>query len=815
MSMTTRSPEKISERQGQEGGAKRPISALASPLPTPSVSTDVRRSTSRGRVLQTKARPASALGHQSFSSFSSSVPLVRGNSLISPPSKEVSHKRSSSDLPPRRPRVQSDGSRRPSPPTTPSPRIRHTLTPVPDDFVLDLPHGARSTTPLRRQSVRIASFITRFGQDAARRLTKSPTPSPLNTVALVQNDDGLSSPASPIRTAIRQSGTFGVSEDGSDTESTQHRLYHDGHRRRRNSCGSIVEVSVRRLLYAENADSEVHSDNEDEGVVNDEPKPLDALDLLCLVPGSAFDSRNSTTDLSSSGIDSTPSSPPGLSRSSSQWTPPSESASTLPTSPCSTYHETTASPESLLLAASQMLKAHAASLLQHADQMSDASTSLRALANESLEWGARLMAAAGGAADSLTFSSPSSSVVLARRPSQSPSASDVASPRDAVPAAANVPSRIPQRQMEGGSQVRQPSKKRLALSPVTSSHLLAEAERLADTGWNSLQVAESIRRTASDDLGGQVVSSEECHFDTKGADQSSAAEPSRLVSDSAASQTRGHDKIAHPRSDSVESRGSDAPPGKRIRDSHSSTTSDRALALSDAEQVACNKRSALAPAIDLAVPSSTTHGASDTRDAPVAASAWDDSTTEMLMTSTISPEPMDDSVEPTFFCIASPQPTSPTSPTSLSSPSAAQRATTPSFLIDDYGIVRAPPTTTVDGRLGGLSMEMARDQNSNGSSPSTPRQASRALTSVAPPAGPKSTYVPPPSAFCVPQPVSPKTVRVDETLDRSRTLLSAPGRLKRRLSARSRAREEPDRSGSVTPSGRRPWYSRWSGRPGA
>lgn len=628
----------------------------------------------------------------------------------------------------------------------------------------------RSTTPLRRQSVRIASFISRFGQDAARRLTKSPTPSPLSLVTRVPEDEySAQAPATPLRSAIRQSDSFGVLDDGSDAE-TSHRLYHDGHQRRRNSCGSIVEVSVRSLLYAENADTHAHSEDEGDGSVpKDVLKPLDALDLLCLVPELTFDRRNSASDLSCSGIESSPpSSPPGLSRSSSQWTPASDSVSTLPTSPCSTFVDSTERAESLLIAASQLLSAHAATLLHHANVMNEASTSLRALASESLEWGSRLMAAANGSDESLSLSSPAPSRIPTRSPSQTPTARVSAATilqRDLSPVAATSSSFWPRRSLDLKRAPSHRSKRAnsFALKPITHSSLLAEAERLASDGWSSLQTTESVHSTAQAEIGGSATVSD---YDASGEGTLESVTASGSLDSHSPTSQSTHEEIPH-------SSGASQP----APSSESSTNSRESVASDNAQisPVLCSTPFIPPSAIALTP-------ASPFREAPVSEASWNDSATEVLLA---SPDQIDQ--EPTY-----PVPEVSSSTLPCVPGTSADRIPTPSFQIDDFGIVHAPFVTMASQRSPrNVSFDDAdRTDPDNGVSeyPRVPR-------SNAPP----SAYIPPP--------LPPKG---------HDARLSGPGRLKRRLSSRSRGRDEPDRSGALTPSGRRAWFFRWSsssGRP--
>lgn len=666
---------------------------------------------------------------------------------------------------------------------------------MPDDFDLDGIGDTRSSAPLRRQSVRIASFISRFGHDAARRLTRSPTPSPLSLVPKMQEDgpSGIS-PETHLRSAVRHHDSFGVTDDGSDAGSL-HQLYHDGHRRRRNSAGSIVEVSVRSLLYAENPDYHSHSDHEnDDTVLSVVPKPLDALDLLCLVPQLAFDPQSSGRELTCSGPDSSPSSPPYLSRSSSQWTPASDSTSMLPTSPCSTLPDTTERAETLLLAASQVLSAHAATLLHHADKMSDASTTLRALASESLEWGSRLMAAVSGSVDSLNLSPPSRT--MTRSPSQiqsdSGSSGGVAH-TDRIPVVANSPSRIPRRSMEPRSPPSQRSTRRrnsVALQPIAHSNLLAEAERLASEGWINLHAADRSHSRALAEM--RSASRSDDDASREGTVESYTAS---TLFDSH-SPTSEVSVFGHPHSFSSASLQPQEGSSDNSTISRDSASSDNEPNRVDETLQRRHAPIGLQPAIKL---SPATAGASAsphtlaTRDPPVSEHSWNDSTTEVLIA---SPDAINE--QGSLF----PNPDSTlsvpidSSSSTLSSDSYSRTSNeaqilcrpTPCFQVDDFGILHAPfPTKANQRPPRGVSF----DDTSDGSVP----LADGCLCKLA-----RVSSKVPPASYVPPAP--PKTDDVPR--------LSAPSRLKRRLSSRSRARDEPDRSGAVTPS-RRTWFFRWSG----
>lgn len=721
------------------------------------------RSLSPGCTHHAKPRPASALGHPSLSPFAGALPLTRGNSLVVPasgalpltrgnslvvPASKDTQGSSTDDAPPlRRPRVQSDGSRRLSPPQSPSPRgltTRQVLPPVSDDFNLDGVDDSRSNTPLRRKSVRIASFISRFGQDAARRLTKSPTPSPLSAVA---SPDCNSAPRPTIRHAKRQSGSFGVTDDGSDAESSN-RFYHDNTRRRRTSCGSIVEVAVRNL-YAENADTLVHSDNEDEPLPKDAPKPTVAVDLLCLVPDLTVHPSNSASDLSSSGLDSSPSSPPGLSRSSSQWTPPSDSVTTLSSpSPCSTLPIPADTAESLLLAASQLLNAHGMTLLHHAGQLSEASTSLRELATQSLAWSSRLMAVATRSTEVVHLGPMFST----QSPSQTPTPrASTDALQDGIPAVSSPPPSPARRSTEHRLSQRSTNRNSWILKPVRHSSLLVEAERLASLGWSRLQAGERVHRPTSAETGGTFSDD---YVVVSGSGTSASPEPISPTSPSsmAEGQREAHDAY---------------PPSLESQSDESSNSQESTVSDDVPEEVP-----SLLPPIDLTAP--TPRDASPvltTREAPVSEPSWNDSSTEIL----VSPPDLMDGPDPGYTVTSSTTTLSPTRP-STESRSAEQHRSTPSFQIDDLGVARAPFVTMVN------------------QPPLVPDVSIYTNPEFA------RTSIAPPTAYATPLP--PTQSHKSET-DLPR--LSAPSRLKRRLSTR---RGEPDRSGSTTP---RRWF-RWPGR---
>ncbi|CAK9786746.1 hypothetical protein CC85DRAFT_331578 [Cutaneotrichosporon oleaginosum] len=720
----------------------RPLSAMALHRTTPGLKNNS-RSLSPGRAYHTKQRPASALGHPSLAPFGGAVPLSRGNSLVVPASLDDAPRNTITpdDAPPsRRSRVQSDGSRQLSPPQSPTSRglsVRQALTPMSDDYSLDGMDEARSSTPLRRQSIRIASFISRFGQDAARRLTKSPTPSPL---CIVASPDTMSLPSPTIKTAKRQSGSFGVIDDGSDTESI-HRFYHDNTRRRRNSCGSIVEVTVRRL-YAENADTHSHAEEEIELPLSSkaETKSSGALDLLCLVPDATVRPSNSASDLSTAGLDSSPSSPPGLSRSSSQWTPPSDSVCTLPsTSPCSTLPPPAASPEALLFAASQMLNSHGVTLLHHAEQLSEASSSLRALATESLEWGSRLMAAANRSME--TFHSPP--MVATPSPSQTPTPrASIDGLPDGMPAISSPSPRPARRSEEHRLSQRSPKRKSWILKPVRHASLLMESERLASLGWSRLQTSE--RSAHSVEAADTSRAFADDYVMISGSRASASPEP--IVQTSPTSMSDPH-RGAH-----------DSEPSSPGRQSDQSSNSH------DSEDLP-EEVPSLLPPINLIPPIPRADQVSTkSAQGPVSKTPWSDSSTKILVS---SPDPID-KPEPDYS-VASSTPTLTPSRSSTDCRNTERHSATPSLQTDQ----------TDNSRLALTPVTIMVDQPPEVPDIAIYTNPQFAQTAVASP----TTY---------PAPLPQKLPRKSDT--------DLPSRLKRRLSGRY---AELDRSGATTP---RRWF---------
>ncbi|BEI84192.1 hypothetical protein CcaverHIS002_0407960 [Cutaneotrichosporon cavernicola] len=648
--MEQRSPER----------PQRPLSAVAPYRTKPGIKNN-RRSFSSGRAHHVNPRPASALGYPSFTPLAKALPLTRGNSLILLSSNHAQRNNPDDSPSPRRLCVKSNGSPRLTPPPSPSPQglPERVLVPVPDDFSLDGMEDSRSDVPLRRRSARFASLISRFGQDAARRLTKSPTPSPLSTLARPDRDEP---PRPAIRSANRQSGAFGVTDDGSDAETT-HRFYHDNTRRRRNSCGSIVEEAV-RSLYAENADIHSHSEEENEMPPKDERQTSGALGLLYLMPHDSVQQSNSASDLSSSGLDTSSSSPPGLSRSSSQWTPPSDSLAT-PTSasPCSTHCVPPDTAESLLLAASHLLNAHGVTLLHHAEQLSESSTRLRALATESLEWGSRLMAAANRNPESIQPSQMITAESLSQSPTVVPRTST-----EGQQGGFSKPAPLPARRKdEHRLSQRATTRKSWILKPIRHSRLLVEAERLAALDWNGSQAGERAHCTEPGDTS---ATSSDDYVVISGSSLSTSPEPISRVPSPSMSDAQ-HEMLAA-RPSSVD------PLSDESSNSHESAISDGLI----------DALPPLLPPIDLTPPTPIAAPSTMTREPPVSEALWNDDSTEVLFGSPSgSPEPE--------YPVNSSTPTLSTMRLNSEDHSSERHRSTPSPQMN-FGVVHAPFATMMN-----------------------------------------------------------------------------------------------------------------------
>ncbi|BEJ15245.1 hypothetical protein CspHIS471_0410120 [Cutaneotrichosporon sp. HIS471] len=639
---------------------QRPLAAVAPYRTKPGIKNNT-RSLSSGRAHHVHQRPASALGHPSFTPLAEALPLTRGNSLILLSSKDAQRNNTDDSPSPRRVRLQNGGSPRLSPPPSPSPRGQpgRVLVPVPDDFNLDGMEDSRFDLPRRRRSARFASLISRFGQDAARRLTKSPTPSPLSTLVRPDRDEP---PRPTIRPANRQSGAFGVTDDGSDAEST-HRFYHDNTRRRRNSCGSIVEEAV-RSLYAENADIHSHSEEEDEMPPKDKRKTSGALGLLYLMPHDSAQQSNSASDLSCAGLDTSSSSPPGLSRSSSQWTPTNDSLAT-PTSasPCSTLCVSPDTAESLLLAASHLLNTHGVTLLHHAEQLSESSTRLRALATESLEWGSRLMAAANRSREAIQPPQMITAENLSQSPTPVPRSSTDGQQR-AFPKPAPLPAR---RKDEHRLSQRATKRKSWILKPIRHSRLLVEAERLAALDWNGSQAGERAHCTEPGDT--SATSSDE-YVLISGSCLSTSPEPISRVPSPSMSDAQHDMPTAF--SSSVD------PLRDESINSHESAISDGDI----------DALPSLLPPIDLTPPTPRAVPSVTTREPPVSESLLNDDSTGVLFglpSGSPEPEYPDNPSTPTLSTMS-------LNPEDRSS----ERNRSTLSLQMDFGVVHAPFATMMN-----------------------------------------------------------------------------------------------------------------------
>lgn len=242
---------------------------------------------------------------------------------------------------------------------------------------VDIEDALRASSPGRRSSVRIASFLHRIGQDAARRLSKSPGPSPLSVMTHLPDLEGDLVGTSPIRTAIRCSGIFGVPDE---PDAHPFRPLLGTHYRRRNSTGSIEEKPMRHSLYLKNGDAEVSlEDTPGETTLNRHASMAATLRSSFL---------SSPPELASSGSQGTPSA-----------TPPSLELSVgAATSPCATYPlPHVVEPVEELLQAAQLLREHSESLRTQSETLELMFVALRTSAQQSLEMSNRLLAAAEAA----------------------------------------------------------------------------------------------------------------------------------------------------------------------------------------------------------------------------------------------------------------------------------------------------------------------------------------------------------------------------------------------------------------------------------
>lgn len=273
---------------------------------------------------------------------------------------------------------------------------------------------------------------------------------------------------SPVRTAIRCSGTFGVADDGSDTNSVHH--ISDSQYRRRTSTGSIEVGPIRRSLFLRNA----HQADHDRMSESDE----NSSDL------NRQDSTATTVNSSSQH------SPPGLSRSASdstvQSTPP-DTAQT-PLSPCSTFPDRQSqSPEPLFLAASRLLSSHSALLFSNADALSAMSAAMRASASTTLALSEQLL----HASSDHELAPPNNCFLPSRESTETPKAARRTSAVGQSGAVAYDSS------TKGTSSITATAKTQpevSAESSATPSHtdVFTDTERLFQAGRESLLAAEAL-----------------------------------------------------------------------------------------------------------------------------------------------------------------------------------------------------------------------------------------------------------------------------------------------------------------------------------
>lgn len=348
----------------------------------------------------------------------------------------------------------------------------------------------------KRPSVRLGSFLSRFNQDPKARLSgsRTPVPSPLGFKAVYEDNDGLVDSERPIRSAMRGGSRFSMG-DHSDSDA-DHRLQIMSQQHWRTSEGSLVEVlATSRVLYAENADE-----------TEAEHKPDPKTPVLCQHPS------ESDTALSVEA--------PSLSRSSSgantgedptPLTPPAH------TSPCSTLlrdeslhtvlGETNTPSDRdasmFLLVAAHMLSTHAAAFYRHAETMTEVSRTMRTMADESLEWGTRLMSMADG-----RVASQDMSAALGLMNVSPPNESSIPPPIGARPSRpltpdppSNVDSLPMQRQLSLPVTTSGPSPTLPPVPPLpTLPAALVEAERLGRVGWANLRNAEEVWSQAMSEL---------------------------------------------------------------------------------------------------------------------------------------------------------------------------------------------------------------------------------------------------------------------------------------------------------------------------
>ncbi|KAL1405961.1 hypothetical protein Q8F55_007643 [Vanrija albida] len=186
---------------------------------------------------------------------------------LTPAGARAQAKRHSLEIVPRRPSSQASDRERerqrpltfpassPTTPSAPKPTVIHKSappSPTRPRSSADLTRRASSPTPPARPSspLRLGRGFNIFSSMwESRNATLLPAiPSRPSSVATA---DEYASGA-PIQHAIRNSGTFGITDDGSEIFSL---IGFEHLQRRRTSSGSIIEVTqVRRSLYAENAD---------------------------------------------------------------------------------------------------------------------------------------------------------------------------------------------------------------------------------------------------------------------------------------------------------------------------------------------------------------------------------------------------------------------------------------------------------------------------------------------------------------------------------------------------------------------------------
>lgn len=487
-------------------------------------------------------------------SFQGSMPLTRGKSLLEGHSRKAEQGgaslmatlrrgESSIDVSSRAAGIvtsmdrqdrpdRHDRARRTSSMSSHSPGPPGSFTPVDDEAT-----RSASDLPKRRRSLRFSSLISRLGSDAARRLTKSPTPSPLSVVTTLPEMEGDIGP-SALRSAVRLSGAFGIPDDGSDTSSVRHYPYHH-HRHRRTSDGSIVEGALARVLYPANSDQSGRT-----VILSDDgEKELDVTPIKKHMSTGTF-GQVLLAETTLEPVEMDECGTPELSRSSSEHTT-HETHQTVPsTSPCSTFvypPPPGSSPEILLLLASHMLTTHAATLLRHAETMGEATNTMRAMANESLDWGTRLMEAANA---NTTLPEPAAALGLVNlqqahtlppfsRIGFPPSLGTTAFPTSLTATA--------QAALDAHTTATQGSRRRaswvpdypapppptqsvdiaLAAAPPTATltatatasptlsapattALIAQADRLGREGWADLRAAEDVWNRAMEDLRGSM-----------------------------------------------------------------------------------------------------------------------------------------------------------------------------------------------------------------------------------------------------------------------------------------------------------------------